>query len=74
MSHPGNAIGYHGIMDKRHCRNNGCLSVPRSNVHPKTAADKTEGVCDNVAFTTSYARQKWKKAVVSGMEGARNFG
>ena len=40
MSHPGNAIGYHGIVDKRHCRNNWCLSVPRSNVDPKQQQTK----------------------------------
>ena len=41
MSHPGNTIG--DIEEDGHAR---------SNVHPKTAADKTEGVSDNA--TTIY--------------------
>ena len=69
MSHLGNAIGYHGIVDKRHCRNNWWLPVPRSNVGPNQQQTKLkEWVTMRQrepkyisAFTTWYARQKWKK-------------
>lgn len=55
MSHPGNAIGYHGIMDKRHCRNNWWLLVPRSN--------QCVDITSLYPWVKKKTRQKWKQGV-----------
>ena len=67
MSHLGNAIGYHGIMDKRPCagRTGDCLYPdPMFILKLKQEASGWPTWCT----------PEVEKAVVSGMEGARNFG
>ena len=67
MWHPGNVIGYHGIVEKRHCRNNWLQLHKLSHVPDVTqdpmvnlnsTADKTEGVSDN-ATKFIFCRWVW---------------
>ena len=65
MSHLGNAIGYHGIVEKRHCRNNWWLSVPRSNGHPKQHSRqnwRSEWQCKHMS--KSETGSKWLACMV----------
>ena len=72
MSHPGNAIGYHGIMDKRPCRNKFSFWIPRTvrsrNQNKLVAVcTKIQPMCrHNLAIPMGkqkIARQKWKQGV-----------